>query len=208
MIFELIVTAAALGVGLAMDAFSVSLTNGLSEPCGTKRRAAVIAGVFSLFQLAMPLIGWLLVSTVAKQFERIVPAIPYIAFGILLFIGGKMLVEGILETVEKKKARQAGEQAPVVCAMARTSFGGLIVQGIATSIDALSCGFEFADYLWWEALTAGGIIGAITLALCFSGVLIGRKFGTRLAEKATILGGSILILIGIKILVLDGILRM
>ncbi|MBQ8357235.1 MAG: manganese efflux pump [Clostridia bacterium] len=203
---ELIITAAGLGVGLAMDAFSVSLTNGLAEPCGTKRRAAAIAGVFSLFQMAMPLIGWLLVSTVAQLFSQVQTFIPFIAFGILLFIGGKMLAEGIGDMREKKKAAAQGKETPVVCAMVRTTFWGLMVQGVATSIDALSCGFEFADYLWWEALLAAGIIAVVTFVICFAGVFIGRKFGTKLAEKATVLGGCILILIGLKILILDGLL--
>ena len=103
--FNLIISALGLGVALAMDAFSVSLTNGLAEPCGTKRRAATIAGIFAGFQTAMPLIGWLLISTVAQQFEQIVPAIPYVGFAILLYIGGKMLLEGIGDIREKKKVR-------------------------------------------------------------------------------------------------------
>ncbi len=204
--FDLIVSALGLGIALAMDAFSVSLTNGLSEPCGTKRRAAAIAGIFAGFQTAMPLIGWLLVCTVAKQFERLAPAIPYVGFGILLFIGGKMLVEGIQEMREKKKARAAGEEPAQVCAMVRTSLGGLLVQGVATSIDALSCGFDFVEYVGYEALIAAGIIGVLTFGICFAGVLIGRKFGTKLAEKATIFGGVILLIIAFKMLILDGIL--
>lgn len=206
MLIELILTAVLLGAGLAMDAFSVSLTNGLAEPCGSTRRAAGIATIFSLFQMAMPLIGWLLVSTVAQQFKQMQRFIPYIAFGLLLFIGGKMLAEGIREMLEKKQAEREGKESPVVCAIARTSFSGLLLQGVATSIDALSCGFQFVDYVWWEALLAAGIIAVVTFALCFAGVFIGRKFGTKLAEKATVLGGCILVAIGIKILLVDGIL--
>jgi putative Mn2+ efflux pump MntP len=197
----LIITAIGLGVSLAMDAFSVSLSNGLAEPCGTKRRAVAIAGIFSLFQMAMPLIGWVLVLTVANQFHAIQKFIPYIAFGILLFIGGKMLYEGISELREKKKAIAAGEQPAVVCAMVRTSFAGLLIQGVATSIDALSAGLAFDTTLWYEALLSAGIIAVVTFILCFAGVLIGRKFGTRLAEKATILGGAILIAIAVKTLI-------
>ena len=204
--FELILSAVALGAALAMDAFSVSLTNGLAEPCGSTRRAAAIAGVFSLFQMAMPLIGWLLVSTVAKQFKQITPAIPYVGCGILLFIGGKMLAEGIGELREKRRALRAGEQPVCECVAQRTTLWGLIIQGIATSIDALSCGFDFVEYAWPEALIAAAIIAVVTFVLCFSGVFIGRKFGTRLAEKATILGGGILVIIALKMLILDGIL--
>ena len=197
----LIITAVGLGVSLAMDAFSVSLSNGLAEPCGTKRRAALIAGIFSLFQMAMPLIGWVLVLTVAQQFHAIQKFIPYIAFGILLFIGGKMLYEGIAELREKQKSIAAGEEPAVVCAMARTTFVGLLIQGVATSIDALSAGLAFDTTLWYEALLSAGIIAVVTFILCFAGVFIGRKFGTKLAEKATILGGVILIAIAIKTLI-------
>lgn len=204
---ELIISALCLGAALAMDAFSVSLTNGLAEPCGTKRRAALIAGIFAGFQTAMPLIGWLLVSTVATQFAMVAPAIPYVGFGILLFIGGKMLFEGIKETVEKKKAREAGEEVAEVCVMERATVAALLIQGVATSIDALSCGFDFVAYNWYEALIASGIIGVLTFGICFAGVFIGRKFGTKLAEKATIFGGAILILIALKMLILDGILH-
>ena len=204
--FDLILNAAGLGVGLAMDAFSVSLTNGLAEPCGTKRRAFSIAGIFALFQAAMPLFGWLLVTLMAQQFKTLNRFIPYVALGLLLFIGGKMLIEGIQETREKKRLeKESGVAAAPACAMVRTSLAGLLVQGVATSIDALSVGLQIAGYLWWEALLSAAIIALVTLVLCFAGVLIGRKFGTKLAEKATILGGVILIAIGIKIF-LDGIL--
>lgn len=199
--WNLILTALGLGVSLAMDAFSVSLSNGLAEPCGTKRRAASIAGIFSLFQMAMPLIGWFMVMTVAQQFHAIQKFIPYIAFGILLFIGGKMLADGIGEMREKKREIAQGKTPAVTCAVARTTFGGLIIQGIATSIDALSAGLAFDTTIWWEALLSAGIIAVVTFALCFAGVFIGRKFGTKLAEKATILGGVILIAIGTKILI-------
>ena len=199
--FNLIISALGLGVALAMDAFSVSLTNGLAEPCGTKRRAATVAGIFAGFQTAMPLIGWLLISTVAQQFEQIVPAIPYVGFAILLYIGGKMLLEGIGDIREKKKAREAGEEPVQVCAITRTTTAALLIQGVATSIDALSCGFDFAAYDWKQALIASAIIGVLTFGICFAGVFIGRKFGTKLAEKAMLFGGCILIAIGIKILI-------
>ena len=205
---QLIVNSLGLGVGLAMDAFSVSLTNGLAEPCGTKRRAGAIAAVYALFQMAMPLLGWLLVTTMAHQFAVINRFIPYVALALLLFIGGKMLIEGICEIKEKKRA-ETGEEKCLVCsisdALKRTTFVGLLVQGVATSIDALSVGLQIVDYTAPEALLSASIIAVVTFGLCFAGVLIGRKFGTKLAEKATILGGVILIAIGIKIF-LDGVL--
>lgn len=203
---QLMINSMGLGAGLAMDAFSVSLTNGLNEPHGSKRRAAVIAGVFALFQMAMPLLGWLLVTTMASQFEVLNKFIPYIALGLLLFIGGKMLVEGIREARCKKMCREAEEGDACSCeVLKRTTVAGLLIQGVATSIDALSVGLQIAHYPPLDALLSAAIIAVVTFVLCFAGVLIGRKFGTKLAEKATILGGVILIGIGIKIF-LEGIL--
>ena len=177
------------GVGLAMDAFSVSLANGLNEPQMKKRRMCLIAGTFGMFQIVMPLIGWVCVHTVAKQFEAFHKFIPWIALILLGFIGGKMLIEGI-----KSKGEESGEVKEV-------SFLSLIVQGIATSIDALSVGFTIADYEKAEAVTESLIIGVVTFAICIAGLLIGKRFGTKLAGKASILGGVILIAIGLEIFI-------
>ena len=177
-----------LGVGLAMDAFSVSLANGLNEPNMKKGKVLGVAGIFSFFQLAMPLIGWVCVSTVAKAFSAFEKCIPWIALLLLCFIGGKMLIEGI--------KGEGGEcEKPAVC------FGGLLLQGLATSIDALSVGFTISEYNFLEALLACLLIGFVTLLICLAGIEIGKKAGTRLAGKAGILGGSILILIGLEIFI-------
>jgi putative Mn2+ efflux pump MntP len=206
---DLIVISLGLGAGLAADAFSVSLTNGLAEPCGTKRRAAAIALVYALFQMAMPLLGWLLVSTMAHLFSVLNVYIPYVALALLLFIGGKMLLESLREMRAKRlHGPSVCDEDPCACpitAAKRASVATLMIQGVATSIDALSVGFTISDYSFPEALLSSGIIAVVTFALCFAGVLIGRKFGTKLAEKAGILGGVVLIAIGIKIF-LDGIL--
>lgn len=206
---QLIINSLGLGVGLAMDAFSVSLTNGLSEPYGTKRRAFAIASVYALFQMAMPLLGWLLVTTMENQFAVLSRYIPYVALALLLFIGGKMLIEGICEIKNKKNddpnEKKSAAHTTTGDVLKRITFAELLVQGVATSIDALSVGLQIADYAFHEALLSAAIIAAVTLAICFAGVLIGRKFGTKLSEKATVLGGVILIGIGIKIF-LDGIL--
>lgn len=178
------------GVGLAMDAFSVSMANGLNEPHMKQRKMLLIAGMFAFFQIAMPLIGWLCVRTIAETFSVFEKCIPWIALVLLLFLGGKMLLDGI---------RGGEEEAPAV------GLGALIVQGIATSIDALSVGFTIAGYPWQMALVEALIIGAVTFVICIGGVLIGKKFGTKLAGKASILGGVILILIGLEIF-LKGIL--
>lgn len=178
-----------LGIGLAMDAFSVSLANGLSEPQMRHRKIFSIAGVFSVFQGLMPLIGWLCVHTVIQYFTAFEKFIPWIALLLLCYIGGKMLYDGI-------KSKNEEEFAPK-----GLGFTALFVQGVATSIDALSVGFTISDYNLLMAVISALIIALVTFAICFAGVIIGKKFGTKLAGKATILGGIILILIGIEIFI-------
>ncbi len=177
-----------LGVGLAMDAFSVSLANGLNEPNMKKHRMCGMAGLFAFFQAAMPMIGWICVHTIVKLFGAFEVVIPWIALGLLGFIGGKMLYEGIKnkDTVEEKSC---------------VGLCGLLIQGIATSIDALSVGFTIADYNVHEALLAAVIIAAVTFAICLLGLLIGRQVGTKIAGKAGILGGAILVFIGLEIFI-------
>ncbi len=177
-----------LGIGLAMDAFSVSLANGLSEPCMKKHRMCAIAGLFALFQGLMPLIGWVCVHTVVKYFSFFETLIPWIALGLLGFIGGKMLIEGFRNKNEP-------------CECAAVCFGALLLQGIATSIDALSVGFTIADYNLHAAMLAVTLIAAVTFAICLLGLLIGRQVGTKIAGKAGILGGAILIFIGLEIFI-------
>ena len=177
-----------LGVGLAMDAFSVSMANGLNEPCMKKPRMCAVAGIFAAFQFAMPMIGWICVSTIAQYFRAFEKLIPWIALLLLAYIGGKMLLEGI-------KNKDAG----LCCRV--TGLSALLVQGVATSIDALSVGFTIAEYSFSEAFLACLIIGAVTFLICFAGLEIGRKAGTKLAGKADILGGIILIFIGLEIFI-------
>ena len=175
-----------LGVGLAMDAFSVSLANGLHEPTMRKRRMGTIAGVFAAFQFAMPMIGWWCVTTITHYFRAFEPYIPWIAFGLLGLLGAKMILDGV---------HSDGEEAPAV------GIAALLLQGVATSIDALSVGFTIASYNVWKAMIACGIVGAVTFAICVGGLYLGRRFGTKLAGKATVLGGVILMVIGVEILV-------
>ena len=174
------------GIGLAMDAFSVSMANGLNEPQMGRARMCGIAGTFCAYQIIMPLIGWFCVHAVAEAFESFQKFIPWIALVLLLYIGGKMLIEGI-------RSKDSPEEKPAV------GFGALMVQGVATSIDALSVGFTIADYSWQAALVEALIIGVVTFGICMGGLAIGKKFGTRLAGKASILGGIILIAIGFEI---------
>lgn len=178
-----------LGVGLAMDAFSVSMANGLNEPKMSGSRMSMIAGIYGIFQTAMPLIGWICVHTIIQYFNVFQKFIPWIALILLVYIGGKMLIEGI-KGGEEEEDSSAG-----------LGIGTLMVQGIATSIDALSVGFTIADYGFIMALTAALIIGIVTFFICIAGLKIGKTFGTKLAGKASILGGVILIAIGIEIFV-------
>lgn len=177
-----------LGGGLAMDAFSLSLVNGLNEPEMRRRKMCAVASVFALFQAMMPLIGWACVHTVVRYFRSFEKFVPYIALALLLFIGGKMLIEGI-----------KNKNAPRV--VTTLGIGTLLVQGIATSIDALSVGFTIAEYNATMAIACAAIIAVVTFAICIGGLLIGRKFGTRFSGKANILGGIILIAIGLEIFI-------
>lgn len=177
-----------LGIGLAMDAFSVSLANGLNEPAMNRKRMSLIAGVFAGFQAAMPMIGWLCVHTVMQYFKALEKYIPWIAFILLAYIGGKMLIEGIKGDVEEIEDRSLAMSV-------------LMVQGVATSIDALSVGFTIAEYNLGMALLCAFVIAIVTFIICMSGLVLGKKFGTKFAGRANILGGVILIFIGIEILV-------
>lgn len=186
--FRLILQSILLGVGLAMDAFSVSLANGLNEPCMKARKMCGIAAVFAVFQALMPMIGWICVHTIVQHFRSFEVLIPWIALLLLGYIGGNMLLDGIKNKDEK-----------FVCH--NLSLSLLLVQGVATSIDALSVGFTIADYDLISALISVLLIAIVTFIICFAGLAIGKKAGTKLAGKAGILGGSILIFIGLEIFI-------
>ena len=183
-----IINSVLLGVGLAMDAFSVSLANGLNEPKMGKGRMSLIAGVFSVFQAVMPLIGWFCVHTVMQYFTVFEKLIPWIALILLCYIGGKMLYDGIKGDANEDKSDTL-------------SIGVLMVQGVATSIDALSVGFTIAEYNFVMAVLSAGIIAVVTFIICIFGLILGKKFGMKFANKATILGGIILIAIGLEIFI-------
>lgn len=187
--FVFVFNSVLLGVGLAMDAFSVSMANGLNEPMMKQKKMCGIAGVFAFFQALMPMIGWVCIHTVVQYFTAFEKFIPWIALILLLYIGGKMLLDGI------KNKEEDAEGATGV------GLSALLVQGIATSIDALSVGFTIADYGFVMALVCALIIAAVTFVICMAGLVIGKKFGTKLSNKAAILGGVILIFIGIEIFV-------
>ena len=175
-----------LGVGLAMDAFSVSIANGMSEPQMRRLKCVGVAGAYSVFQFLMPMLGWVLVTALMGWFRVIERFVPYIALILLLFIGIKMIVESLRGGEEQQTRRLT---VPI-----------LLMQAVATSIDALSVGFTLAAYELPSALTASLIIGAVTFVICLFGLWIGKRFGS-VFKHAEVVGGIILILIGIEIFV-------
>lgn len=177
-----------LGIGLAMDAFSVSIANGLNEPDMGKRKMCKIAGVFAVFQAVMPMIGWICVHTVIQYFEMFERWIPWIALILLVFIGGKMILDTVRNDGDKPDQEKVGTAA-------------LLVQGVATSIDALSVGFTIAGYGLAMAFVSALIIAAVTFCLCMAGLTFGRKLGTKFSNKATVFGGAILMMIGLEIFI-------
>ncbi len=177
-----------LGIGLSMDAFSVSLANGLSEPKMKFPKVALISAIFAIPQFLMPLIGWTCVHTVAEHFIIFRKLIPWIALILLSYLGANMLFSGIRNGYEREISSSV-------------NIGALLITGIATSVDTLSVGFTISSYNFAEALGCAITIGIVTFLLCFAGVIIGKRFGNALANKAEILGGAILIFIGIEIFI-------
>ncbi|MGI6721654.1 MAG: manganese efflux pump MntP family protein [Anaerovoracaceae bacterium] len=179
---------ALLGVGLAMDAFTVSLANGLKEPEMRRGRMALIAGVYAVFQFAMPMIGWVCVHTIVEVFRSFEKFVPWIALILLVLIGANMIREGI--TSKKGEPVQA-----------RVGIMALVAQGIATSIDALSVGFAISAYGALMAFVCSLIIAVVTFLICSGGLVLGKKAGLFFAGKADIAGGLILIGIGVEIFI-------
>lgn len=183
-----------LGVALAMDAVAVSLISGMTSPDMKLKRIFETAGAFGLFQFFMPLLGYCIGEAFSKYVAQIAPALSFL---ILVFLGGKMILGCVKELMEKrppfmKKEKEGGALK-------------LLIQALATSIDALAVGvpllaFEVQGTLALPPMLAALVIGAVTFALSFCAVLVGKKAGAAIADKAEILGGVVLIFIGVKIL--------
>ncbi|HAR47800.1 MAG TPA: hypothetical protein DCX39_06105 [Firmicutes bacterium] len=191
-----ILTAIGLGAGLAMDACAVSMSNGLAEPKMKLGKIFTIAGFFGVFQIIMPIFGYLAVTvlsaTLGENFTRIFGyLVPWIALTLLLILGIKMIVEGIKEGKDSNKENEESVK--------KLTIGGLFVQAIATSIDALSVGVIYGNVIPLEAYTTFLIIGIVTFGISVAAVFIGKKFGTIFSNKATIAGGIILCAIGFEI---------
>ena len=187
-----------IGVGLSMDAFAVAVGKGLSMKKVNMRHCLIIALFFGGFQALMPIIGFFLGSTFAKYIEAVDH---WIAFFLLLYIGGKMLVDGIRDEVEERREEEALEEKGLTEADLTFALDirELFVMAVATSIDALAVGVSFS-FLRVSIFPAASIIGITTFLLSVGGIFIGNLFGTRYKNKATIAGGIILIIIGLRIL--------
>ena len=177
-----------LGVGLAMDAVSVSVANGLEDPGMSRKKSFGIAGTFASFQWLMPMLGWFFVTFLLSLFRVIAPFLPFVSLALLLYIGGKLALEGIRGNSEETPDSGIGLKA-------------LLLQGIATSIDALSVGFTLASYRAAEALLSSVLIALTTFFLCFGALHAGKQAGAVLNRQAKILGGLILIVIGARIFI-------
>lgn len=179
---------ALLGVALALDACCVSMSNGLNDKVLRVRMALLFGLVFGFFQALMPLIGYGIGELSSAMLHEVIQNVDhFIAFGLLLLVGGKMIFDGFKKEEDEKESKM--------------TFWLLIVQGIATSIDALAVGFSIKTMeganIWLSIL----IIGLITMVLASLAYVIGNKFGNILSNKSTIVGGLILLAIGTKILV-------
>lgn len=176
--FEIIIIA----IGLAMDAFAVSVCKGLSMKKMSYRKAIIIAFYFGVFQAIMPIIGFF----IGELFSNVVESIDHwIAFFLLLFVGGRMIKDSTDDEIEKRNDR--------------VDFKTMIILAIATSIDALTIGITFS-FFNTGIFISSLIIGSITFVLSVLGVVLGYKFGDLFQNKAEFVGGIILIILGLKIL--------
>lgn len=174
-----------LGFGLAADAFSVSVVNGIRYPHMKPSRTALMAGTFSAFQALMPMGGWFLTRTLLHHFQKFRHFLPWVSQFFLLYLGIRMILDS--------KPEPSDRAAP-----AHLTGSVLLFQAVATSIDALLVGFTIAAYPIFPALLCALIIASVTLVLCFLGGRWGRALGLSLAGKASVLSGIILILIALE----------
>jgi len=198
-----IISIALIAVGLSMDAFAVSVSNGIIIREVKLQHALKIALYFGVFQALMPLAGWL----AGSQFKDYITSIDHwIAFLLLAIIGGKMIHEAYKENCEVCDTGDdicevaVSSQSEAVAVEDPLRMGRLLVLAVATSIDALAVGISFA-FLNVSILWSAVMIGSITFVICVAGVYIGKRFGCLFQKRAEIAGGAILILIGAKILV-------
>ena len=197
-----------LAIGLSMDAFAIAVCKGLNMKKLNIKQGFIIAFMFGLFQLAMPIIGYYF----CRPFEEYIQNFDHwIIFGLLCFIGLKMIIDCVKEIKQSKKENTKLDASVKTNKLDnnlksgaeencdKLNFGEIVSLAFATSIDALAVGITFA-MVDANIFTSCLIIGIVTLVLCFVGVIIGNFFGSKIKSTAEILGGTILILIGLKIL--------
>ena len=197
--FEVVLTS----IALAMDACAVGMTNGMTAKKFKPSQAVIIALFFGVFQAVMPLIGYFIANLVASNFMEVFEtASSVIAFVLLAFLGGKMIADSVKEMCNKCPC-----ECEDGCIGEKISYGKLTVQAVATSIDALAVGvtlrmLEMTEKgLSWGVFGSVGVIGLVTFALCIAAVFVGKAIGNKLADKAGLIGGIVLVGIGIKLLV-------
>lgn len=187
-----------IGVALSMDAFAVGMTNGMAEPKMSLPKMFAVAGMYALFQFLMPVLGYYCGSAFADLVARVAP---YLSFALLVFLGGKMVFDFLRET----KRGKTGAPAPVGKGKPLGA-GKLLLQAVATSIDALAVGVtllaeETSVGLPFHVVFCALVIGGVTLLLSLLAVFLGKKIGDRFAAFSGLVGGTVLIALGIKILV-------
>ena len=201
-----IVQSLLISVSLSMDAFAVSLSNGLTAKKMPVKYMILTALSFGLFQGIMPLIGYLLGSLFEKWIEV---AVPIIGFCILFLLGAKMIFDSVRDIIKEKKTKEK-ETDNLSCPNCLESEDGkpykfgvktLLVQSVATSIDALTVGLVYIGKSAVETYVTFALIAVITFGICVGGIFIGQKFGDKLKSKSGILGGLILIAISLKLLI-------
>ncbi len=211
-----------LGLALSMDACAVGMTNGMTDPKMQMKGAFLIGGLFGFFQFLMPLIGYYITGVIASAFLNTFEAVSaWVSFTLLAFLGGKMIFECVREWVKAKREKEVcqtcfSESDEVqtteagMRSLEKLSFAKLILQAIATSIDALAVGVTLQMAAISQGLMMGAwgstlTIGVTTFILSTGAVYIGKAVGDKLADKASFIGGLVLVAIGLKIL-LEGVL--
>lgn len=185
-LFVLILDGFLLGIALAMDSFSLSIADGLANPNMTQFSKIILPINFGFFQGIMPAIGWYCVNTISHYFAFFQKMVPWIGFFLLLYIGTDMI---------KNRDAWKEETEP-----RKIDLKLLIIQGIATSIDALSVGFAIADYTFGQVVYTASIIAVTTFIICVFGIELGNYIGKKFYSHASVAGGLILIAIGINTL--------
>ena len=198
-----------IGIALSMDAVAVGMTNGMTEPKMTIKKMLLIAFAFGAFQFLMPVVGYYCSYAFAEFVSKIAP---WLSFALLGFLGGKMIFDFVkeLRAAKREKAEQAEaepeSEAEIEPKSAKLGFGKLLIQAVATSIDALAVGVtllaaQTSSGLPFHVLLCALVIGVITFSLSLGAVFAGKRVGNRFADKAALVGGLILVGIGLKILI-------